>query len=325
MQKSHVLALAFALLCAGSVSAQKPLPAQSNLGQSAKEALLNKGSASQGRFRAILTGFTCNRESADDILERDGRRDEIFFLSRTVGLVQSGGQWRTVSQSTPLRSLVYGDPTGRTGRVQVGSGMPGLLGGEPGGIMTGNSFPTVPYQRRGEPTPTKLPLLLWQGELSMVLGAPKLILMPTVWEWDGPDDLLTMLGRPFISAPILSFPDRLLGALTQNFTGGAAAGGSEVELLSRIVQPVNAEWALGREIRVGKSFLGDAKDRPIGMKDASNAEYSFRPFGVVLTYDTADWMSKTDFGNGRGIITVRYVDAEALKGDYTLFVQIERQ
>lgn len=318
-------ALVLALLSASGAQAQKPPLGQVNLGQN-RDVLLNKGKAVQGRFRVTLTGFTCNRETWDDALERDGRRDEVFFLSRTVGLVQNGSQWRAASQSAPLRSVVYGDPTNKPGRISAGSSRPGVFGGEPGGIMTGDSYPSVPYQRQGEPTPTKLPILLWQGELSTEPTAPKMVIMPTIWEWDGPDDLLTtLLGRPLMNAPFLSLPDKVLGALAQGFGSGKVAGGAELSTLETIIQPMNAEWALGREVRVNKSFLGDAKDRPIGMVSTGESSYNYQPFGIILTYSSADWISKTDFGNGRGMITVRYKDDEALKGDYTLFIQVERQ
>ena len=42
------------------------------------------------------------------------------------------------------------------------------------------------------------------------------------------------------------------------------------------------------------------------------------------TYDSAEFMSRTDFGSGVGIVPVRYVDPKSFAGDYTLYLQVER-
>jgi hypothetical protein len=36
--------------------------------------------APRGRFRFTLTGFTCERETTDHILEVDDKGDEVYFL-----------------------------------------------------------------------------------------------------------------------------------------------------------------------------------------------------------------------------------------------------
>jgi len=45
---------------------------------------------------------------------------------------------------------------------------------------------------------------------------------------------------------------------------------------------------------------------------------------LVLTYESADYISHTDFGHGPGIVDVHYADAYQLGGDYTLYLQVER-
>jgi hypothetical protein len=52
--------------------------------------------------------------------------------------------------------------------------------------------------------------------------------------------------------------------------------------------------------------------------------YLFSPQRLRLTFSLADRASRFDFGLGNGVIPIRYQDAEALKGDYTFFVQIRR-
>jgi uncharacterized protein YxeA len=48
-----------------------------NSAKNAKTTLLNK---SGKYYRVTAKGFICNRETTDDVLERDGKRDEIYRL-----------------------------------------------------------------------------------------------------------------------------------------------------------------------------------------------------------------------------------------------------
>jgi hypothetical protein len=69
--------------------------------------------------------------------------------------------------------------------------------------------------------------------------------------------------------------------------------------------------------------IGVPQHRPIGMQPVGN-QFGFTPQMLVLTYDSADYMSRTAFGLGTGIVPVRYVDANEFGGDYTLYFQVER-
>ena len=53
-------------------------------------------------------------------------------------------------------------------------------------------------------------------------------------------------------------------------------------------------------------------------------QFGFTPQVLVLTYESADYISRTSFGFGAGIIPVRYVDDSSLAADYTLYFQVER-
>jgi hypothetical protein len=72
--------------------------------------------------------------------------------------------------------------------------------------------------------------------------------------------------------------------------------------------------------------VGIPQNRPIGMHYRPEALiYNFTPQTLVLTYEAADYISRTNlFGAGNGIIEVRYTDAAAFQGDYTLYLQVER-
>lgn len=256
----------------------------------------------RARFHITINGFTVNRETVDDALERDGKRDEVFLLSQWR--LSEGG--RLVGDSGLLRSRVMGDPTGRSDRVAAGSARPGFFTpGSVGGLMTGDSFPTgTPALLSGPPTADRVPMLLFDG----TLGAGQvLVLFPTVWEQDGPDDILTAFSRVF--NPVLDL--------------GARAVGPAPEHPGLLGEILGSERGLGSETRVGLGIFGDPRDRPVGMVLGRDS-YFFIPQRLRLTLDLADRASRFNFGLGDGVIPVRYRDSDGLQGDYTLFVQIRR-
>lgn len=254
------------------------------------------------RFRVTINGFIADRQTADDILERDGRGDEVFFLAQ-ARLTEGG---RSLRDSGLLRSRVMGDANGRSDRVNAGSSPPNLIAPTTGGIRTGDAFPSsTPWRLAAAPTADRAPMLLFDGDLA---SGQTLTIAPTIWEWDGPDDLLTVVGRVF--NPVLDFgarsvmpapiPTGLLGQIL-----GVAPGG------------------VGSEARVGRGVFGDPHDRPIGMQFTADG-YTFLPQRLLMSYELADAASRADFGFGAGVIPIRYADNRDLQGDYRIFVQIQR-
>ena len=71
---------------------------------------------------------------------------------------------------------------------------------------------------------------------------------------------------------------------------------------------------IGSNVRVGKDITGDPRNRPIGMIDMGN-HYGFEPLALALNYNLAADVRTVE---------VNYRDAEQLKGDYTLFLKVER-
>jgi hypothetical protein len=69
-------------------------------------------------------------------------------------------------------------------------------------------------------------------------------------------------------------------------------------------------------------MYGDAKDRPVGMTEVKEG-YEYKPLGMLLNYESAIALSQSDFGYGKGIIPIRYKDAPDMKGDYTVYIQVE--
>jgi hypothetical protein len=52
--------------------------------------------------------------------------------------------------------------------------------------------------------------------------------------------------------------------------------------------------------------------------------YQFDPTVVILTYEAAAMISRTDFGHGPGVFELRFLDDRDLEGDYTVFMQVKR-
>ncbi len=62
-------------------------------------------------YRVVVKGFTCNRETSDDILERDGKRDEVYLGSISYMLNNQG---QTIPRTlVKRRSRTMGDVNGR--------------------------------------------------------------------------------------------------------------------------------------------------------------------------------------------------------------------
>ncbi|MDQ6785506.1 MAG: hypothetical protein M3033_01620 [Acidobacteriota bacterium] len=289
MESSHETG-SFVLKCAGAPKPQpKPQP-QPPL------------PSNHARFRVTINGFKVLRATLDDLLQRDGKGDEVFFLSRW-GLTDT--DIGSIRFSGLLRSRVMGDATGRSDRVRAGSARPGALNpGMVGGFLTGDSFPNDPSVLSGSPTADRAPMLLFDGELT---SSQVLVVVPTIWEQDGPDDLITAIGRA-------------LGPVLDNGARSVAPAPQYPGLLGRILA---TEGDLGTDVHVGLGLFGDPRDRPIGMTLGRDS-YVFFPQRLRFSFADANEASRTSFGYGNGVIPITYTDADALQGNYTIFVQIQR-
>lgn len=252
---------------------------------------------SRARFRVTLTGFEVARETWDDALERDGKRDEVFLVHEARVLDAAGN---VLAASGVQRGSVMGDVNRddwRTSRVLAGTAS------ALGGLKTGDAFATS--------------TVLWEGELAE--GGESAVIVPTIWEWDGdPDFLNRALG--FLGAPIILAGEGAGIALTAS---PEAIPDRANALLGHVFRKLTGRGELGTNVTVTKNVFGDPKDRPIGMKDAA-LHYVFEPQALHLTHDSASAIARTDFGRGAGVLTMRYRDAEELKGDYALSIRVER-
>ena len=59
------------------------------------------------------------------------------------------------------------------------------------------------------------------------------------------------------------------------------------------------------------------------MQQAGDETNKFEPYVLVLTYESAKWLTENDpNGKGKGVLELRYKDADRYRGNYSLFLQV---
>jgi hypothetical protein len=261
------------------------------------------GAQASARFRVTLNGFAVNNQSDDDILEGDGKGDEIYLRADFWEMNKNG-----VATKHTLRSATLGDVNNQPNRKQAGSAS------SKGGLRTNDKYPTDQPWARGALQTMELPMLLWMGTLTQ--GEDGVAIFPTVWEWDSPnaspsenewdkslDTFFSTLKRHLL----LQLQQRVKGtefnmatALSDNWIWGNADDGYGVGLRDK------------------------AGTRPIGLYRLRDRPVVFAPKILPLNYDSALEATRTSpSNNGLGVFAFRYTD-EQDHGDYTLYVQVEK-
>lgn len=251
-----------------------------------------------------MTGFTVNQQTWDDASNHDGKGDEDFLLTHVT---EVGPHGKVIASSDP-RSRVMGDTNGWRGRVHAGTAKT-FMGGPPGGLATGDQYPSSrPWQFRGRAYDDRAPELVWQGTLTQ--GGGGVLIVPTIWEWDeaGGDILL----RDW--AALEQRLNKAAGPIVNTLTGGAS---------KPFVDGANAAWGVLRSNELAK-VLGHAATRPIGLQEDGKGRQSFKPTIIKLTYDTAEHILQSNFGKGNGVLEIQYRDSTRLRGDYTIYVKVQR-
>ena len=263
---------------------------------------------SSGRFRVTLNGFFVSHETNDHALEVDGKHDEVYIVADIAEFDATGG----IASRSSLQSRVLGDIQGfEDAPARLPAGSASSLGG----LKTGDNVPgDDPWRRTRTPGSSRPPLLLWEGTLTR--GERGVVIVPTIWEWDGPTDVLiayrrSMVGSLARAVRAFSINERNADLLLAPLTGGP-----------------------GTERIVGFEPTGNAADRPIGMNVAAGSFLAaspdqqgrewFTPKRLLLTYDMArDAATSTTRGFGPGVVPIVYQDHADLAGNYVLYVQIE--
>jgi hypothetical protein len=131
-----------------------------------------------GRFQVVLTGFSVERQTDDNVLESDGKGDEVFIvaeIAQYADRVDLNGLPPITLRRT-LTSIVMGDADNQeVPRIRAGTA------GNNGGLRSGDQFPAKdPWKQVGTLSKNRLPMKVWEGELSQGM----VIIVPTIWEWD---------------------------------------------------------------------------------------------------------------------------------------------
>ena len=259
------------------------------------------------RFRVTLNGFRVNHQTNQGLL---AQWDTVTFYS-TAGTVDTSGH-----QQAFVSDGFYAHRGGSTSTIGTSpeNRVQGGGAGPNGGLITGNGFPNnlTPWRRnepyRGDHTATIPPTDYFEGELIQNTNAAYII--PTIWVAVGPDDMnLAEVHRAQMDHDRARLERIVAGMITRS--GSRQLGYS--------LRP-GASMGLGSSMRLP---IGVPQKRPIGMEPAGD-QFKFIPQVLVLTFDSAEYLSRTNFGSGIGIVPVRYVDPEGFGGDYTLYLQVER-
>jgi hypothetical protein len=252
-------------------------------------------------FRVTLNGYRVERQTRDDMLERDGVGDEVTLV---LGLATVDSEGRFVPQRW---GNIFSSLMGQQPRNEIRAG----TGSDRGGLITGDGFPTATPWRRVTPVnPGIPPNILFEGELTQ--GSNAALIIPAIFESDNTSALHAAYAdsleraRPLVTSTIRRMISSSLPAVPESYVlPGSALG-------------------IGNTVTLGHGpfGLGQVDDRPIGMR-ALEGNFGFTPQALVVTYDGARVLARADFGFGRGVIPVRYQDDRRLEGDYTLFIQVE--
>jgi Divergent InlB B-repeat domain len=260
-----------------------------------------------GIFRIVITGIWCEKETFDDILQGDGRGDEVYLSVGESILLSNGEPFIQGHESTSVRigdlNETY-DPDRQ------------VVGGEVGetGWDTGDKFPwPKPWVYVPPWTQDRLPFLVARVNLT---GGKAIVISPTIWEWDdrseGWRDWVTWFKGIFDSV----VPS--LKPVINNTNPSVSPSPGGVATTDFILTAISA--GLG-----GLASLptGRAGDRPIGISGGENP-WTFIPKVVVLNEESARWMTQNDLGKGYGVIQLDYKDEPETNqpGHFALFLHV---
>jgi hypothetical protein len=277
------------------------------------------GTGASARFRLTAMGFAVERQTYDTINEADGRGDEVFVRG-DVFMADAAGRLRR--QSSVRTTLI-----GQNGRYGGGSGQPGGLdASNPGGLITGDTYPlSSPWL---EPSRARrvddLPMTLWEGEL--VEGENAVVVVPTIWEWDG--DRATNEERRWNNGlhNALSLQSALIASTVR---GGAAVAPLIARNFTRIHITNDGNRPIGssRKWTNYGGVIAHTIPMQLGaivLTYARANETVARPGSYTLPVREGAEASNLSQHLPAGTIAFPMVDEQDMLGHYTLFLKLER-
>lgn len=257
--------------------------------------------AQTGRFRVVLNGYRVTHQTLEGGIDNMGWGDEVTLVNH-IGTVDSSGILRRITWGNTFTTIM--------GSTQVANTLRAGTASSTGGLQTGDDFPTANPAVRTMPIRSgNPPATLFEGELTRNANAA--VIIPTIWEWDGSTPSM----QNAYAGAMDSFTSALTAAVRSMITRTASSS-------------INAFLRSGSTVGIGNTITLDyglPMTRPIGVQSVGN-RFGFTPQVLVLTYDQADLISRTEFvrGLGVGVIPVTYTDASLFQGEYRLFIQVER-
>lgn len=325
--KTAKMKLPFLLLLGACMVALPPLSAQIRPDDARNLKNLNKPIT---YFRVVAKGFTCNRETADDVLERDGKRDEIYLSSFSFMVNNANNTIPNTSVRT--RTRVFCDINGRGPENKWA--MAGSASGGLGGIQTGDNLPDLePWKNNAPSSGELLPYVLWEGNLYP--GSDYVVIHPGIMEYDGPADFLTNFWHnSFIglaartASNVLTLPFQLFTSIPGYSSGSGYNDSSPgvwpapgvMQQFGNVFYRANLATLSPEDQQKLYVNAASPNDRPIGI----DANMVYNPLQIRLDNNIANTLVDRDFGYGKGIIPLRFKDDDRFKGEYTLYLAFER-
>jgi hypothetical protein len=262
-----------------------------------------------------------NHQTVDDMLERDGRGDEIFVRGDWYDYRDHG---HFMSHGT-VKSAVFGE----RGQFRAGGARPGINSADdqPGGLVTndsyspgGDNFSDTLSSQRGN-----LPMLLWEGTLR---PGDEIMIVPSIWEWDGPETSRAEIDW-----------NHWLGVQAPRLQLGAA----RVAEPGRPIRPSFIDGAIVSDNALDPLDVYDMGTRPIGaMQWEGRRGPGMRAPAIILSYQSAfsvvdrammfgasvtnpdGTVTSVEYPGPSGGFTISFADPPQLEGVYTLYLRLVR-
>jgi hypothetical protein len=258
-----------------------------------------------GRFRVRLNGFSAHAQSWDDALNSDGWGDEVYFVWNIDTIDLTG-------RNDTLRTANYGSFTSVFGDTGAGAIIRAGTASGTGGLATGNSFPAAdPWAGGSRETGPAI------YNADLIQGRTAGVIIPAIFESDRASSL-----RETYNVAVRNARPLIQSSLAALLRGSALRTASQFLVRGESV----GLGGLAATLSHGASFTGERVDRPIGMRPPpGGSNFTFVPQALVLTYESAELIARSDlFGRGRGVVEIRYTDDPRLRGDYSLYLLVER-
>jgi hypothetical protein len=200
---------------------------------------------------------------------------------------------------------VFGD-TGAGAIIRAGTAS------STGGLATGNSFPAAePWAGGSRETGPAI------YNADLIQGRTAGVIIPAIFESDRASSL-----RETYNVAVRNARPVIQSSLAALLRGSALRTAAQFLVRGESV----GLGGLASTLSHGASFTGERVDRPIGMRPPpGGSNFTFVPQALVLTYESAELIARSDlFGRGRGVVEIRYTDDSRLRGDYSLYLLVER-